>query len=206
MKVKICGITNLADARMCIDAGADALGFVFYEKSPRFIKPESAADIIRQMPPFVMQVGVFVNSPAETVHDYARNCKLNAVQLHGEESPAYIETMDYPVIKAFRVKAGFDYSQLDAYRVQALLLDTYLDSAYGGTGTPFEWLSIPEMLRNKCILAGGIGSDNIGLLMEQIRPAGVDISSSLEYEPGKKDPEKVRLFFKRLKKYDFEAG
>jgi len=204
MKVKICGVTNLADARMCIDSGADALGFVFYEDSPRYIRVETAAEIIRQLPPLVMQIGVFVNTPAEKVNEYARYCRLHAVQLHGEESPGYIDAIDYPVIKAFRINTGFDFRRIDDYRVQGILLDTHSDKSYGGTGMSFNWSSIPDPLRNKCILAGGVGSDNIGFIMEKIRPAGVDISSSLEYEPGKKDPKKVRLFFKRLNEYDFK--
>jgi phosphoribosylanthranilate isomerase len=195
MRVKICGITNLTDAQMCAGEGANALGFIFHENSPRYIDPDAAAEIIRHLPPLVMTVGVFVNKPAELVNHTAKLCRLNAVQLHGEESPAYIRDIGYPVIKSFRIGPDFDFGRIDAYRENIILLDSFSKGAYGGTGKTFSWDSVPSDLREICIFAGGIGSGNIRRLMQNFRPAGIDLSSSLESIPGKKDPQKVKLFF-----------
>ena len=199
MRVKICGITSLEDAMRCTDAGADALGFIFYEKSPRFLEPEQAAEIIRRLPPLVQTVGVFVDAPPETVNHVARTCRLGAVQLHGDESPEYADRIEHPVIKAFRVGPGFDYAAVRDFEDHSVLLDAWSGSGFGGTGQRFDWYGIPEELRRACILAGGIGIDNICDVVADIKPAAVDVSSSVESEPGRKDPVKVREFFKRMR-------
>ncbi len=186
---------------MCVDEGADALGFIFYENSPRYIDSDDAVEIIRHLPSLIMKIGVFVNAPGPMVNRIAKKCRLNTVQLHGDESPEYIRLVNYPVIKAFRVNQAFDFRQTEAYKDHGILLDAHSRHAFGGTGKTFNWENIPKDLVDTCILAGGINSDNIGKIINEIRPAGIDLSSSLEKKPGEKDREKVRIFFNRLKDY-----
>ena len=198
MKIKICGITNSDDALFCESNGADALGFIFFRKSKRYIKPELAKNIITRLSPFTMKVGVFVNESVDFINETAAELNLNAVQLHGEESPELVSKITFPVIKSFRINNGFDFSILKKYSDNFLLLDTYSDAEYGGTGKTFNWKLIPHELKNKIILAGGISVDNIEEIFFNIKPAAVDLSSSLESEPGKKDKEKVKEFFKKI--------
>ncbi|MFO7445440.1 MAG: phosphoribosylanthranilate isomerase [Ignavibacteriaceae bacterium] len=201
MKVKICGITNTADAILAEQSGADAIGFIFYKGSKRYISPEDAKNIIRQLSPFTMKVGVFVNEDTDTVNMIASNIKLNAVQLHGAESPEYIEKIAYPVIKSFRVEDDFNYSRISNYNGVSILLDTFSAAEYGGTGFPFNWNLIPVELRSMIILAGGISILNIDEVITTVKPAAVDISSSLEKEPGKKDERKIKQFFQIINSY-----
>ena len=205
MKVKICGITNLEDALLCQDLGADALGFIFYNKSKRFIPADKAAEISKNLSPFIMKVGVFVNESAETINRIVQEVKLNAVQLHGEEKPEFLKTIPLQVIKSFRINNGFDFSILKTYQNAWYLLDTFSETEYGGTGKSFNWNIIPEDIRGNIILAGGVSSDNIEDIFYNIRPAAVDVSSSLEKEPGKKDIEKVKQFFKTINHFKHEA-
>ena len=198
LRVKICGITNLEDALLCESEGADALGFIFYKKSKRYIEPDLAKEIINYLSPFIMKVGVFVNESVDFINETAAELNLNAVQLHGEESPELVSKITFPVIKSFRINNGFDFSILKKYSDNFLLLDTYSDAEYGGTGKTFNWKLIPHELKNKIILAGGISADNIEEIFFNIKPAAVDLSSSLESEPGKKDKEKVKEFFKKI--------
>ena len=198
MKIKICGITNSDDALFCESIGADALGFIFFRKSKRYIKPELAKNIITRLSPFTMKVGVFVNESVDFINKTASELNLNAVQLHGEESPDIIEKINLPVIKSFRINNEFDFSILEKYSNNSFLFDTYSDSGYGGTGEVFNWKLIPEEIKSKIILAGGISIDNIADIFTNIKPAAVDLSSSLESEPGKKDKDKVKEFFKKI--------
>jgi len=198
MKVKICGITNLEDALLCESQGADALGFIFFRKSKRYIKPELAKKIIMHLSPFTMKVGVFVNESADFINETAADLNLNAVQLHGEESPDSAGKIYLPAIKSFRINNEFDFSVLKKYSNNSFLFDTYSDSDYGGTGRRFNWELIPGDIRNKIILAGGVSTDNIEDIFNYIKPAAVDLSSSLESEPGKKDKDKVEEFFKKI--------
>ena len=161
MKVKICGITNIEDALLSYNLGADAVGFIFYKKSKRYIEPIKAKKIINQLPAFINKVGVFVNESAEEINKVSKEIKLNLVQLHGDETPEIVDQTDLPVIKAFRVKEIFDYSKLKNYKNCYFLLDAYDDKEYGGTGQNFNWNKIPEELKNKKILAGGISVENI---------------------------------------------
>ncbi len=200
MKVKVCGITNLNDALLCQSLGADALGFIFYPKSKRFISPEDALKIINNLSPFVMKVGVFVNELPEIINGIAAKLKLNAVQLHGDETPETASKINYSVIKSFRITEEFDFGMLNEYKNVYPLLDAYSGKQYGGTGNQFNWDIIPESLKNKIILAGGVSFDNIEEIVKDIKPAAVDLSSSLENEPGKKDKEKVTEFFKKFNK------
>lgn len=198
MKIKICGITNIEDALLCESEGADALGFIFFKKSKRYIEPNSAKEIINHLSPFTVKVGVFVNESADFINETAAHLNLNAVQLHGEESPEIIRKIDNQVIKSFRINNGFDFSILEKYSNNSFLFDTYSDLEYGGTGKSFNWKLIPDDLKNKIILAGGISILNIEDIFNNIKPAAVDLSSSLESEPGKKDRKKVKEFFKKI--------
>ena len=198
MRIKICGITNLEDALVCQKCGADAIGYIFYPESKRFLEPQKAAEISRQLSPFITKVGVFVNEAARQVNEIAALARLNAVQLHGEEEPEIIRQINYPVIKSFRVKSDFNFKILNAYTNCSFLLDTFNDKEYGGTGHSFNWQLIPEALRSKVILAGGISLDNIEFIWNEIKPAAVDLSSALELAPGKKDHKKIIDLLKKI--------
>ena len=197
MKIKICGITNIDDARLCSDLGADALGFIFYKKSKRYIEPDVAKSIISKLPPFINKIGVFVNEDSSLINRIAKDIKLSAVQLHGEESEEYLKFIDYPVIKSFRVSESFDFNILNRYKHISFLLDSFNSQEYGGTGLQFNWDKIPQNIRSKIILAGGVSVENIEFIYNQIKPYAVDISSSIELEPGKKDHNKVKILFKK---------
>jgi len=199
-KVKICGITSLDDALMAVDAGADALGFVFFEKSPRFIGAKAAAQIIAKLPPLVQVVGLFVNAELELVNRTADRCGLDIVQLHGEESPEFCSLVRRRVMKAFRVRGPESLIPLSEYRVAAYLLDAYSPHAYGGTGEVFDWdCAVAAKEHGPVVLAGGLNPDNIAGAVAKVMPYGVDVSSGVESAPGKKDPEKVRRFIREAK-------
>jgi phosphoribosylanthranilate isomerase len=196
VKVKICGITSLEDALAAVEAGADALGFVFYSASPRNISPEQAADIIRNLPPFVQTVGLFVNEELAAVNEISDRCGLDVVQLHGSETPGYCESVSRRIIKAFRVR---DIATLDAllqYKVSGCLLDAWSPTAPGGTGQTFNWDVAEEAVKRgqRIILAGGLTPDNVAEAVRQVKPYAVDVSSGVESSPGCKDAEKVRTF------------
>jgi phosphoribosylanthranilate isomerase len=198
VQIKICGITNLADAQAAIAAGADALGFNFYRRSPRFIKPEIASEIIAQLPQSVLTVGVFVNEsePAQ-VALMAEQSRVAAVQLHGEESPDYCAALTGRlVIKALRVGDSFTPEQAVRYRTHAILLDAYSPSAHGGTGRSFDW-SLARRTRElvgRLFLAGGLTPENVGAALAAVRPFAVDVCSGVEAAPGQKDVAKLRAF------------
>lgn len=200
MKVKVCGITNLEDALYAVECGADAIGFVFYKKSKRYIEPSEAGKIISQMPPFIFSVGVFVNENQDFVNQIAKQIKLNAIQLHGDEDINYINKIKYAVIKGFRVSESFDWNILKSYRSQ-ILLDTFSHNEIGGTGKSFNWDLIPSEIRSKIILSGGINVNSLPEIVNKIKPAAIDLSSSLELTPGKKDFAKIKLFFEKLRTY-----
>jgi phosphoribosylanthranilate isomerase len=200
VKVKICGITNIEDALCAADAGADALGFVFYAKSPRCIAPEQAAEIIRELPPFILTVGLFVNAGSDFVNAIAGSCNLDRIQLHGEETPSFCDRIARPVIKAFRVKDAASLEAMQDYRAAGYLLDAYSPDAHGGTGLTFNWELARFAARyGRIILAGGLTPDNVHRAITVTRPYAVDISSGVEASPGRKDPAKVREFISRAK-------
>jgi phosphoribosylanthranilate isomerase len=201
MKIKICGITNLADALLCESCGADAIGFIFYVGSKRQIMPDEAAEIVSHLNPLTIKVGVFVDENPALINQLVKDVGLNMVQLHGGETPEDISLINVPVIKAFRVNDDFDFTVLNHYSNSYLLLDSYDKEELGGTGKTFNWQMIPEQLKSKIILAGGINSDNIDIIFQQIKPQAIDVSSSLEEYPGKKDKEKVIQFFKKIKSF-----
>jgi len=201
VRIKICGITNLADALLAAALGADALGFIFYPKSPRQVATETAREIIAQLPPFVASVGVFVDEEAAVVRELAASLGLDWVQLHGQESPEYCRNLGRKVIKGFRIKNEDSLRLLADYQgaAQALLLDTYKQGQVGGTGTVFDWRLAREARKyGRIILAGGLNPDNVGQAIAIAQPAAVDAASGTEATPGKKDPEKLRAFFKAV--------
>jgi phosphoribosylanthranilate isomerase len=199
-KIKICGITNLEDALLAVELGADALGFVF-SKSPRRIEADVAREIIQQLPPFLSVTGVFVNETDEFVKHVARRCNLNVLQFHGDEDPEYLDNFNRKIIKAFRIKDHSSLEKLSQYSVQGYLLDSHVEGKMGGTGVTFDWdLAIEAKQYGPVILSGGLNPDNIQSAIEKVRPYAVDASSGLELSPGKKDPEKMKLFFERIKR------
>ena len=195
VKVKICGITSLEDALTAISAGADALGFVFHTESPRHIFPEQAAAIIKQLPPFIQAVGLFVNESRDTVNSTADLCGLDIVQLHGDETPNFCDSINRRIIKAFRIKDFFSLDAVNDYCVAACLLDAWSPAAHGGTGQTFNWeIASAAAAQKPIILAGGLTPGNVAEAVRQVKPYAVDVSSGVESSPGHKDSEKVRNF------------
>ncbi len=192
-RVKICGITRYEDARIAVGLGVDALGFIFYPKSPRYVTPEAAREITERIPPFVTKVGVFVDEDAEKVHQAAAVAGVDTLQLHGSESPEYCGRFRCSVIKAFRVGVGLPLPDLDSYPVSGYLLDTWDASAMGGTGKTFDWGIARDLcLRHgNVIVAGGLGPSNLREALEALRPYGVDLNSGVEVKPGVKNPHKM---------------
>lgn len=196
VSVKICGITNWNDAKLAMDAGADALGFNFYAKSPRRIAASHAKQIVRHLPSQVTAVGVFVNASAKKIMSIARSANLGALQLHGEESPATVERLarEYPVIKAFRVGPRFRARELKKYpSAVGFLLDAYDVERRGGTGKRFDWRVARAAKRyGPVILAGGLRAENVAEGIRQVKPFGLDVCSGVEERPGRKDAKKVK--------------
>ena len=201
VRVKICGITNLADAQVAVEAGADALGFNFYEKSPRYVPIAAAAEISRALPPFTLRVGVFVNPAGEQVQRALAECGLNLLQFHGDEPPEFCTQFRLMSMKAFRIRDAGSLKELSKYRTDAWLLDAYASDAFGGTGEKFNWnLAIEAQKPGKPVfLAGGLTPENVGAAVWQVHPFGVDVSSGVESSPGRKDRAKVRAFIKAAK-------
>jgi phosphoribosylanthranilate isomerase len=202
VKVKICGITNWADAKAALDAGADALGFNFYPPSPRYIAPAEARRITTRIPKRASVVGVFVNEPAARVLEIARMAGLDMVQLHGDESPGIVSELaeSFLVIKVFRVRSGFRPARLARYsEAAAFLLDGFRPRLRGGTGKTFDWrLAVEAKHYGPIILAGGITPENVARAIAEVDPFAVDVSSGVESHPGKKDPSRIRAFMRAV--------
>ena len=203
-KVKICGITNLADAQAAVAAGADALGFNFYERSPRFISLSQANEISRQLAPFVMRVGLFVNAPEELVLRAIRECGLTMLQFHGDEAPEFCAQFGLMSMKAFRMRGPETLKEIPKYQTDAWLLDAYSPAAFGGTGEKFNWDLAVEVqkLGKPVFLAGGLTAENVAEAIRKVRPFGVDVSSGVESAPGKKDHAKVKAFIDAVRQAD----
>jgi phosphoribosylanthranilate isomerase len=201
VRVKICGITNLEDAKAAIVLGADALGFNFHKRSPRYLEPAKAKPIIEALPPLISLVGIFVDefSP-ERILSVSHAIGIGSVQLHGSESPEYIKKVsELRVIKAFRVHDGFDLQQLVAYPVGAYLLDAYDPKQEGGTGQTFDWdIAIEAKQLGRVILAGGLTPTNVYEAILQVQPYAVDICTSIESKPGRKDLQKMEALFREI--------
>lgn len=201
-KVKICGITNLQDALFSAKAGCDALGFMFYKKSPRYIRPEDAAQIIKKIPKNVIKIGVFVNSQEAVIRKIAKLCLLNILQFHGNESADFCRRFkDYKVIKVFRIKDRIDLDKISKYKTFAYLFDSFAKSKFGGTGISFNWKLLEHLsgIKQAIFLAGGINCNNVLEAIKTAHPDWVDASSSLELSPGKKDHIKVKKFIHEAK-------
>ena len=196
-RTKICGITNLDDALLAVKLGADAVGFVFHQKSPRAVTRSVAAGISKQLPPFVTTVGGFGKAQQQEIELTLAECRLTALQFHGDESPEFCTRFAARTIKAIRVRNEDSLRAAAEYDVDALLLDTYTDESRGGTGKTFEWslaVKAKETLTLPIILSGGLTTGNVQEAIGTVRPYAVDVASGVEREPGKKDPEKLRRF------------
>jgi phosphoribosylanthranilate isomerase len=201
MRIKICGITNLDDAMAVVDYGADALGFVFFEQSPRFVTHKKAATIIKKLPPCITTVGVFVNQDPEQIVKTVSMTGIDVVQLHGNESPEGFAS-SRRIIKAIRVKSLESLDPLIHFKdwVSAFLLDTYTPDIFGGTGQIFNWdIAVEAKQFGRIILAGGLTPDNIAEAVRWVRPYGIDVSSGVESDKGKKDYKKLKLFIERAR-------
>ncbi|HIJ52505.1 MAG TPA: phosphoribosylanthranilate isomerase [Planctomycetes bacterium] len=200
MKVKICGITNYKDAAAALDMGADLLGFNFYAKSPRYIQPTKAIEIINKLPGFIDIAGVFVNESIEQIKETKNLCQLDWLQLHGDEDPNFCKEFlshDVKVMKAIRVKDQEDIKKADVFFTDAILLDAFDPEKYGGTGLTFDWNVIGH-INKRVFLAGGINPDNAAQAAE-LGVYGIDVCSGIEAGPGKKDHRKMKKLFENIR-------
>jgi phosphoribosylanthranilate isomerase len=201
VRVKICGITRLDDALAAVDAGADAIGFVFFPESPRYLPLHDAASIIQELPPFITTVGVFVNEKPDQIERMVIRTGVDLIQLHGDEQP-HAHLLARRVIKAIRVKNRESLYPLGDYQgeVCAFLLDTYTPDVFGGTGQTFNWdIAIEAKKFGRIILAGGLTPDNVTEAVRRVKPYGVDVSSGVELSKGRKDRGKLRAFIEKAK-------
>jgi len=195
MRIKLCGITSLDDARRCVDAGVDALGFIFVPGTPRHVTAETAARIIETLPPFVTPVGVFWDHPAGQVKAIAEECRLGALQFHGDEAPEDLLEHRLPLIKTLKVAGAADLARMPEYRVAAFLLDSPARWSEGAARPPIPWdVAAVAARRHPVLLSAGLTPDNVALAVRRVRPYGVDVNSGAEARPGRKDPAKVRRF------------
>lgn len=201
VKVKICGITSVADGVAAAEAGADMIGLMFYERSPRNISVATAAEISRALSPFIVKVGVFVNPTGDAVLRAIGECGVTLLQFHGEETPEFCAQFGVMSMKAFRVRDAGSLLALPNYQTDAYLLDAYSPDAHGGTGAKFNWdLAIEaKKLGRPIFLAGGLTPENIGAAVQKVQPFGVDVSSGVESAPGKKDHTKIQSFIKAVR-------
>lgn len=195
-QIKICGITRIEDAIAAVTSGADAVGLVFYSKSKRCVAPETAKQICFAVGPFVTTVGLFVNECKHHVESVLKEVPLHLLQFHGDEDRQYCESFNRPYMKAARVRSSNDVQELFKQHPNAVgfLLDAYVEGVPGGTGERFDWTLIPPELRSRCILAGGLNSENVADAIHKIHPLGVDVSGGVESSPGIKSSEKVQAF------------
>ena len=203
VKIKICGITNLEDALNSVKANCNALGFVFCRKSPRYITPKKASQIVKHIPSHILKIGVFVDAEEKTIKRTAKLCNLDMLQFHGNESPEFCQKFKgYKIIKVFRVKDKIKLKNLVNYKTFAYLFDTFVKSKMGGTGKKFNWMLVRHLkgLRKPIFLSGGLNVKNIKEAIKQVRPDWVDVSSSVESALGKKNHKKVQEFVKAAKR------
>jgi phosphoribosylanthranilate isomerase len=200
-EIKICGITNLEDASFAAECGADALGLIFYSRSPRYVAPERAKKIIEKLPDRIAKVGVFVNQELQEVKKTVEFCGIDLVQLHGDESPEYCRQFPSSLlIKAFSPRRESDLRRLRNYPVRAVVVDTYDPLRYGGTGKRSKWrLAVKVKETHSLILAGGLNTGNIREAIDIVAPHAVDINSGVESSPGRKDHKKVRAIIEVLR-------
>ena len=199
IQTKVCWITNISDALFSIKCGASAIGFVFYKKSERYISYNDAFDVIKYLPPGTAKIGVYVNEDAKMVNDSSKKLNLDYVQLHGDESATFCKDINFPIIKAFRIKDDSFKSQVLKYNVSVFLFDTFTKKDYGGTGKIFNWELIKQGFQRPFIHSGGLNINNVLDAINVTNPDAIDISSGLEDYPGKKDHEKIFEFFKLIR-------
>lgn len=208
-KVKICGNTNYEDAALALDLGAAAVGFVFYDKSSRYVAPSQAQEICRKLPPFAVKVGVFVNEfDISIVRNVAEMCGLSVIQLHGSENPEYcLRLPEWTVVKALRVNDGFDPKHVADFPVSGVLLDAYDADTYGGTGRLFDWnVAVEAKQYARIILAGGLRPENVASAVRMVKPYAIDVCSGVESKPGHKDKANMRAFFAEVEKASGESA
>ena len=203
-RVKICGITRLEDAIAAAHSGADAIGLVFYQQSPRLVSIELAAQLAAALPPFVSVVGLFVNADTSFVRDVLVRVPLDLLQFHGDETPEFCGQFGKPYLKAIRVKKGMDLLQCASrfHAAKGLLLDAHVDGVPGGTGTAFDWTLVPGKLSLPVILSGGLDAENVANAIKQVQPYAVDVSSGVEAAKGIKDAAKIARFMQEVKRTD----
>jgi len=213
IRVKVCGITNLKDALAAVAAGADALGFVFHEASPRYVTPWKVADIVEILPPFVAAVGIFVNRPRQQVEEIAERSGIHVIQLHGDESPEQCLDYRWPVVKAFRFGPEHRLPALEHYRVSGVLIDAVVPGKWGGGGVTLDWellgqilKSLPSDFRSRLVLAGGLTAENVKQAVKLIRPFAVDVSTGVEESPGNKSARLVKEFIDALRTEAYYGG
>ncbi|WP_371366064.1 phosphoribosylanthranilate isomerase [Pseudomonas sp. QL9] len=206
VRIKICGITRVEDALAAAEAGADAIGLVFYPKSPRAVSVQQARQILAALPPFVSSVGLFVNASRCELGEILDAVPLDMLQFHGDESAADCSGYHKPYLKALRVKAGDDIAAKAAEYPAAsgILLDTYVEGVPGGTGAAFDWSLIPEQMPRPLVLAGGLTAENVAAAIRQVRPYAVDVSGGVEASKGIKDAAKIRAFIQQCRLADSE--
>ena len=203
-RIKICGITSIDDAHAAIEAGADALGFVMYRASPRFVDWRQLAAIVQAMPPFVQRVGLWVDPGADDVREVLEQVPLDLLQFHGHEEASFCRGFRLPYLKALPMAAGVDVAAVAARYADAaaLLLDTYVAGLAGGTGQVFDWDLVPKRCARPLVLAGGLSMDNVGDAIAVAQPYAVDVSGGVERAKGSKDPAKMRAFVAAVRKAD----
>ena len=201
VKVKICGITSVADGLIAAEAGADMVGLMFYEKSPRCIDLSKAVEISSALPPFIMRVGVFVNPEPDLVVRAIGECGLSLLQFHGDETPEFCTRFGIMSMKAFRIRDAISLEALPSYPTDAYLLDAYSAAGFGGTGEKFNWdlAVVAKRYAKPIFLAGGLTPENVAAAIKQVQPFGVDVSSGVESAPGKKDAAKIKAFIAATK-------
>jgi phosphoribosylanthranilate isomerase len=199
VKIKICGMTSIEDTFLAVNGGADAVGFIFYKKSPRAVSAKTIKSIVAALPPFIETVGVFVNETAERINRISDSCNLSTVQLHGDESHAFCKKIRRKVIKAVRVKGKESFAGLSSYKVSAFLLDAFSEEQQGGTGETFDWRLVSEGKKyGPVILAGGLDPKNVAHAIQKVKPYAVDVCSGVERLPGIKDPARLKAFIKAV--------
>lgn len=197
-RVKICGITNVEDARLSCELGADAIGFNMYPRSPRYLPPTAAREIVEVIPPLVAKVGLFVNEEADRIKALLSELQFDLLQFHGDESNEFCRQFGLPFIKVLRIKDATDLELIDEYPdSEGILLDAHVVGQFGGTGKTIDWTQLTD-ISIPMLLAGGLTPENVAEAIRIVAPYGVDVSSGVEREPGKKDPERLRAFFKAV--------
>lgn len=208
VRTKVCGITRLEDLQFVIDAGADAVGLVFYPKSKRYVDLDLAAELVANVPAFVTVTGLFVDETPENIQNILETVSLDLLQFHGNESPEYCQQFKKPYIKAVRVQAGMDLVQYatNFKGARGLLLDAFVDGVPGGTGHTFDWSLIPDELSLPLILSGGLNPNNVKAAIQAVKPYAVDVSSGVEVRPGIKDAQKIQDFIKGVRNAELPSA